>query len=87
MQRYDVIVIGAGIAGSSAAYALAKDSRVLVLEQFKFLHALGSSHGGSRIFRYAYPEWQYVDMALAAERGWRELEGVVDDRLLTRTGG
>ena len=87
MQRYDVIVIGAGIAGSSAAYALAKDSRVLVLEQFKFLHALGSSHGGSRIFRYAYPERQYVDMALAAERGWRELEGVVDDRLLTRTGG
>ena len=87
MQRYDVIVIGAGIAGSSAAYALARDSRVLVLEQFRFLHALGSSHGGSRIFRYAYPERQYVEMALASERGWRELEEVVDDRLLTRTGG
>ena len=87
MQRYDVIVIGAGIAGSSAAYELARDSRVLVLEQHRFLHALGSSHGGSRIFRYAYPERQYVEMALASERGWHELEDVVDDRLLTRTGG
>ncbi len=87
MQRFDVIVIGAGVAGSAAAYALARDQRVLVLEQHRFLHALGSSHGGSRIFRYAYPERQYVELALAAEEGWRALERDQHETLLTRTGG
>lgn len=87
MQRYDVIVIGAGIAGSSAAYALAQHSRVLLLEQHRFLHSLGSSHGGSRIFRYAYPEPQYVAMARAAEEGWRALEQAQGEKLLTTTGG
>jgi D-arginine dehydrogenase len=33
VEKYDVIVIGAGMAGLSAAYALAKSARVLVLEQ------------------------------------------------------
>src|SRR5579883_1825527 len=33
MQRYDVIVIGAGIAGASAAYHLATRTRVAVLER------------------------------------------------------
>lgn len=33
MKQYDVIIIGAGIAGTSAAAALAEQQRVLVLEQ------------------------------------------------------
>ena len=57
MRRdFDIIVIGAGVAGSAAAYQLAETKNVLVLEQFEFLHKLGSSHGGSRIFRHAYEE-------------------------------
>ena len=87
MQSYDVIVTGAGVAGSAAAYALAHDQRVLLLEQHRFLHTQGSSHGGSRIFRYAYPEPQYVALARAAQRGWRALERDLDERLLTTTGG
>lgn len=87
MPTYDVIVIGAGVTGSAAAYALARDQRVLLLEQHRFLHALGSSHGGSRIFRYAYEQPQYVALALAAERGWRALERDQNQQLLTTTGG
>ncbi len=55
MNRYDIIVLGAGIAGSAAAYALSRDQKVLVLEQHAFLHKLGSSHGGSRIFSVRKP--------------------------------
>ena len=33
MQRYDVVVVGAGMAGASAAYEIAKDRRVLLLER------------------------------------------------------
>lgn len=87
MRNYDVIVIGAGVAGSAAAYALARDQRVLLLEQHRFLHDRGSSHGGSRIFRYAYPESQYVQLARAAEEGWRALERDVGESVLTTTGG
>src|SRR5690554_1381091 len=87
MRNYDVIVIGAGVAGSAAAYALARDQRVLLLEQHRFLHTHGSSHGGSRIFRYAYPQPQYVALARAAEEGWRALEHDVGENVLTTTGG
>jgi sarcosine oxidase len=84
---YDAIVLGAGVAGSAAAYALARDRRVLVLEQHAFLHKQGSSHGGSRIFRYAYEDARYVALAAEAEGLWRALERDQQETLLTRTGG
>lgn len=87
MERFDVIIIGAGIAGSAAAYRLASHTKVLLLEQFDFLHTLGSSHGGSRIFRHAYEDARYVRLAVAAQKGWRRLEGDADERLLFTTGG
>ena len=85
--HFDVIVIGAGVAGSAAAQRLAATHKVLVLERFAFLHKLGSSHGGSRIFRHAYKDERYVKLAVAADELWRELEQDADDKLLTRTGG
>lgn len=87
MQRYDSIVIGAGIAGAAAAASLARRGRTLVLEQFAFLHERGSSHGGSRIFRHAYPDVRYVRLAQAADQRWRALEARSGERLLLRTGG
>ena len=65
-----VCVIGAGLMGSSTAYAAASrinnshdkqadapnKSSVLVLEQYSLLHRQGSSHGESRIVRKAYPQ-------------------------------
>ncbi|UCH26892.1 MAG: N-methyl-L-tryptophan oxidase [Trueperaceae bacterium] len=87
MSHYDFIIIGAGVAGSAATYHLAKEHRVLLLEQFEFQHVRGSSHGDSRIFRHAYEDIRYVKLAVAADEAWRELERLVDDKLLYRTGG
>lgn len=86
-HHFDVIVLGAGVAGSAAAYKLAATQRVLVLEQFDFLHAQGSSHGGSRIFRHAYEDTRYVKLAQAADELWQALEHDANDKLLYRTGG
>lgn len=87
MPTFDTIIIGAGIAGSSAAYQLSQSQRVLVLEQFPFLHTHGSSHGGSRIFRHAYEDTRYIDLAVRAQQLWRELEADTGERLLYPTGG
>jgi sarcosine oxidase len=87
MSTFDTIIIGAGIAGSSAAYQLSQGQRVLVLEQFPFLHTRGSSHGGSRIFRHAYEDTRYIDLAVRAQQLWRELEADTGERLLYPTGG
>ena len=86
-NHYDVIVVGAGVAGSAAAYRLAATHKVLVLERFAFLHKLGSSHGGSRIFRHAYGDERYVALAVAADALWQALEHDSGEKLLTRTGG
>jgi sarcosine oxidase len=60
---------------------------VVVLEQFEAGHRRGSSHGSTRIFRLAYPEPAYVDMARRALPLWRELEADAGVDLLTTTGG
>ena len=47
-----VAVVGAGINGAAAAYALARGGdEVTLYEQFRIGHTNGSSHGASRIFR------------------------------------
>lgn len=73
--------------GSAAAMHLALRGRTLLLERFEFLHAKGSSHGGSRIFRHAYDDAHHVKLAVAADAGWRVLESESRDKLLIRTGG
>ena len=73
--KTDTVVIGAGAMGSSTAWWLARRGRdVVLLEQFEQGHVRGSSHGGSRIFRLAYPDRDYVGLAQLALRLWRELE-------------
>jgi sarcosine oxidase len=87
VQRVDVVVVGAGAMGSSAAWWLARRGRSVVLvEQFEQGHARGSSHGGTRIFRFAYPDPVYVRMAQAALPLWRELEDDTGRVLLETTG-
>ena len=54
---YDAIVIGLGGMGSATLYHLALSGcKVLGLEQFEIGHAMGSSHGSTRIIRLAYSE-------------------------------
>ncbi len=87
MTHFDVVVVGAGVAGSAAAVTLASRCKVLLLEQFAFGHNRGSSHDGSRIFRHAYDDARYVRLAAAADAGWQALERDADERLLYRSGG
>jgi len=88
MSAFDAIVIGAGMAGSAAAWQLSRDGlRTLVLEQFSIGHAKGSSHGESRIFRFAYPQAHYAKFAMQSKPLWLELERESGQRLLHTIGG
>ena len=88
-NSYDAIVLGLGAMGSAAlAHLAARGKRVLGLEQFSPGHALGSSHGGSRIIRQAYFEDPaYVPLVLRAYELWAELERQTGRQLFLRTGG
>lgn len=78
------MVIGGGAMGLAAAWRLAADGRdVTVLERSRLGHAEGSSHGATRIFRFAYDDALYVQMAQRSLELWREL----DPNLVSITGG
>ena len=58
-----------------------------LVEQFEQGHTRGSSHGATRIFRYAYPDPRYVRMVQQALPLWHDLEDDTGVGLLERTGG
>jgi sarcosine oxidase len=85
---FDTIVIGAGVMGSAAAYHLAKDGRrPLLIERFEIGHTLASSHGESRIFRFAYNNPNYARLAMQCLPHWRALEADSGEHLLEIIGG
>jgi len=86
--RTDLIVVGAGLAGSAAAWAAsARGMDVVVLEAFGPGHRRGSSHGSARIFRRAYPDPLYVRLTGRAGELWRKLAGEAGEQVLLMTGG
>jgi len=86
--RADLIIVGAGLAGSAAAWAAsARGLDVVVLEAFGPGHRNGSSHGSARIFRRAYPDPLYVRLTGTAGALWRQLADQAGENLLTLTGG
>jgi monomeric sarcosine oxidase len=88
LTRADLIIVGAGLAGSAAAWAAsARGLDVVLLEAFGPRHKNGSSHGSARIFRRAYPDPLYVRLTGTAGERWRELEAQAGETLLTLTGG
>lgn len=87
-EHYDDIVIGVGGMGSATAYQLAKRGRdVLGLERYDVPHAMGSSHGVSRIIRLAYYEDPaYVPLVRRAYDLWDEIQTRYGEQLLFETG-
>lgn len=84
----DAVVVGGGAVGSAAARRLAERGlAVVLLEQFEVGHRRGSSTGPTRIFRFAYPEPDYVELAVRALDAWRRLEAAAGEQLLVTTGG
>ncbi|MBK1661434.1 N-methyl-L-tryptophan oxidase [Paracraurococcus ruber] len=87
-MAYDVIVVGIGGMGSATAWQLARrGQRVLGLERFDIPHAMGSSHGVTRIIRLPYYEDPaYVPLLHRAYALWRELEAATGERVLHTHG-
>ena len=85
---YDVIVVGVGGMGSAALWQLSqRGKRALGLERFDIPHAMGSSHGVTRIIRLPYHESPaYVPLLRRAYELWRDLEKASNSELLVLTG-
>ena len=87
VRSADIIIVGAGVMGAATARALRRSGRkVLLLEQFAPGHVRGSSHGRTRIFRFSYPDAEYVRMAQRSLALWRELERESGEQLLQTMG-
>lgn len=86
---YSHIVIGAGAIGSAAAFWLSERGaeRVLVLEQFDLVNALGSSGDHSRIIRHAYHRVEYTSLTHAMFVTWDQIERRSGMTIYTKTGG
>ncbi|MBX7248346.1 MAG: N-methyl-L-tryptophan oxidase [Caulobacteraceae bacterium] len=88
MDRFDVIVVGLGAMGAAAVWQLARRGvRVLGVDQYSPPHALGSSHGDTRITRLAIGEGaHYSPLAARSHALWREIEAETGADLMTTTG-
>jgi sarcosine oxidase len=81
----DVVIVGGGLLGLSAARALRGNRAVTVLERASVGHSRGGSHGPTRIFRLGYADTHYVEMAQRARELWRNLETEAGVQLLRPT--
>lgn len=80
--------MGLGGTGGAALRFLAQARhRAVGYEQFRVGHARGSSHGESRIIRYAYPNPLYTNLMAHAYPLWEDLERQAGAELFVRCGG
>jgi sarcosine oxidase len=85
-QEFELIVVGAGVAGLSTALAAAKSGvrSILCLDQYGVANSHGASGDGLRLFRLSYFEHPaYVPLLRQAIESWREL----GDDLYVPVGG
>jgi monomeric sarcosine oxidase len=87
VDKYDVIVVGGGVLGLSAAYSCAQaGKKVLVLEQYEFFNQHGSSADFCRMWRVMYTGVYYAQMALATSPMWDQLEAALGQKLIDKSG-
>ncbi|MFL6690137.1 MAG: N-methyl-L-tryptophan oxidase [Alphaproteobacteria bacterium] len=88
MDRYDVAIVGLGAMGSAAALQLARrGARVIGFDRFVPPHALGSSHGETRVTRLAIGEGDHLTpLVMRSHALWREIERESGAKLLSETG-
>ena len=83
-----VAVVGLGGAGAQAARLLAEEGHdVTGFERHGLGHDRGSSHGASRIIRYAYEDALYTQLMRRAYALWDEMEARAGEELFVRCGG
>jgi len=59
---------------------------VTFVVQFPLPHTRGSSHGGSRIIRYAHTSPSYIPLVVDSYKQWAELEQATHQQLFKQTG-
>ena len=86
--QFDVAVIGLGAMGSAAlSHLAARGIKAIGLDAYFPAHAMGSSHGDSRLIRLGYFEDpSYVPLLQSAYSNWRALEARSRSEVLTITG-
>lgn len=88
MERAQVAVVGLGAMGAATLYQLARlGVDAIGIDRFAPPHALGSSHGETRITRQAVGEGaDYAPFVLASHAIWRELGAATGEPLFEACG-
>ena len=87
-MQADVAIVGLGAMGAATLYQLARRGvRAIGIDRFAPPHAMGSSHGETRITRLAVGEGEhYVPFVRRSHEIWRELEAATGQELLSQCG-
>lgn len=87
-EHFDVAVVGLGALGAAALLHLAgRGVRAVGLDRHTPPHALGSSHGGSRITRLGIGEGTaYTPLARRSHALWQAIEAETGETLFTPCG-
>jgi len=87
-MRTEVAVVGLGAMGAATLHQLARRGVPAIgIDRFAPPHAMGSSHGETRITRVAVGEGEaYVPFVRRSHAIWRELEAATGETLLQQCG-
>jgi sarcosine oxidase len=88
MERFDVVVVGAGVFGAwTASHFARRDKRVLLVDSYGPANSRASSAGESRIIRMGYGADEiYTRMSQHSLAQWKEFFGFKRPGLLHETG-
>src|SRR2546421_6260521 len=83
----DVVVVGAGVIGSSIGFELARSGRSVVVVDKAAGRGQGSTSASSAVIRFNYSTWDGVALSWEAKHcweSWREHLGASDSEPLAR---